>query len=384
MRGHPIFAFCLALTISATGQALPEHVRDGRAGFVVSDFAYALGPDATESRACPNGLSRNLVEIHAELTAARRRSGESEEAYSQRLQQGARQLGVSADGRDLCMHPEAAEHDPFFQTVQGSDLKVAGIDLDGMQGAEDFHAGVDNQFYRVVGCSRSYQSTGQSNGFAIEMLTGAWGIVLELQGVDDLNNDSDVSVLIAANADPIQLSAARQPLPYATYALDQNRRFRARTSGSIVNGVLATQPVDVRFHSVVNGMQLERPLVQARIAATVGEDGTLSGYLAGYTPVEALYDVAYGYRTGLTANGDPSPLRSHSANGAAYVLGHTCHGAYQALYRHADALPDPKSGRYTAVSTQYRFSAIPAFVVDVETESLNDVARSAGGFSHAH
>ena len=37
--------------------------------------------------------------------------------------------------------------------------------------------GIDNQFFRVVGCSNSYQSTGQSNGYVIEMYTGSWGIL---------------------------------------------------------------------------------------------------------------------------------------------------------------------------------------------------------------
>ena len=71
-------------------------------------------------------------------------------------------------------------------------------------------------------------------------------------------------------------------------------------------------------------------------------------------------------------------MRGPSANGAAYVLGYTCNGAYHALHEHADAVLE--NGE-PAISTQYRFSAIPAFVVDVETESINAGLTPAGGMN---
>src|SRR5262249_24058948 len=93
----------------------------------------------------------------------------------------------------------------------------------------------------------------------------------------------------------------------------------------------------------------------------------------GYTPVEALYDFQYGYRNGKNGAGQlaPLPLRLGTANGAARVLGHTCTGAYYALYRYADGDQDPQTARCTSISTPYRFAAIPAFVVDVATDSSN-------------
>lgn len=367
----------LAFCVPATA-AEPSFVQQGAAGFVVSDFAYALGPDAEDAEICPNGLSRNLEEIYAITQQLQRRANESEEDFAQRLEDGAESLSRADNGQHLCMHPEAGGPDPFYQTVQGSSVTAQGIDLDGQTGREDFssadgNTGVDNQFYRVVGCSRSFQSTGQSNGFAIEMLTGAWGLVIKLDGVDDIRNDNEVDVIIAANADPIQLSASREALPYATYAMDQDPRFRGVTRGRIEQGRLITEPVAVRLHSSVNSMRLERPLLEARIDAQLNEDGTVEGILAGYTPVEALYDFQYGYRNGTSQSGDLAPLglRIGTASGAARVLGHTCHGVYHALQKHADALPDPDTGAMTAISTQYRFTAIPAFVVDIETESLN-------------
>ena len=126
-------------------------------------------------------------------------------------------------------------------------------------------------------------------------------------------------------------------------------------------------------------MYLERPLRDARLQVTLAEDGSVSGYLSGYTPVEAMYDMQYGFRNGVTRDGElaPARLRAGSANGAAFVLGHTCHGAYHALYANADGHPDPETGRYTSVSTQYRIEAVPAFVV--ERAAATDPGARAGG-----
>jgi len=368
-------------------QAEVPFVRDGQAGFVVADIKFALAADAAQSGACPAGMAMNLQEIYALTPEGKRRGGETEDAYSNRLNAAARKLGTAPDGQNLCMNPEAGEPDPHFLTVVRSDIPVAGINLDGLNSADDFPGsdggeGIDNQYYRVMGCSRSYQSSGQSNSFAIEMLTGSWGIVITLTGVDDIRNDEHVEVGMHANADPIQLSPTRAPLPYATYTMDADPRFRAATTGRIRDGVLTTTPVDVRFHSVTNSMLLERVLLDAQLQVTLSAEGVLTGYLAGYSPVETLYDAQFGYRTGKTASGElaPLPLRSNTANGAASVLGHTCHGVYHALHQHADGHPDPASGRFTSISTQFEIVAIPAFIVTAEPRA--DSAQADGAPEH--
>ena len=383
-------AFVLALATASTAVADVPFVQNGKAGFVVADFKYVLADDADKTGACPNGMSRNVAEIFGMTPEGKRRKGESDADYGKRLEEGGKKLSTAPNGQNLCMNPEAGAPDPNFRTVRSTSIPVDGIDIDGVDSRADAptprscphqdsvgkngERGIDNQFSRVIGCSRSWQSTGLSNGFSIEMLTGAWGIVISLDGVDDIRNDDNVEVGIHANADPIQLSPNRTPLAYATYAIDQDSRFRARTKGRIKDGVLTTEPVEVRFHSITNSLHLERPLLHARLQATISKDGALSGYLAGYTPVEAMYDYQFGYRSGKNAKGEPGalPLRLGTGNGAARVLGYTCPGIYFALYEYADGDPDPQSGRCTSISTQYSFAAIPAFVVDVATESVND------------
>ncbi len=163
-----------------------------------------------------------------------------------------------------------------------------------------------------------------------------------------------------------------------TYAMHQDRHYRTSMHGRIKDGVLTTDPADLRFYTEVNSLFNDRPLKRARLQVTLSETGVIEGYLAGYTPVESVYDMQFGFRNAKNAAGEPGPqqLRLHTANGAARVLGYTCQGAYQSLYQHADADPDPQSGRCTSISTQYQIKAIPAFVVDVATEERQRQADS--------
>ena len=365
-----------------------EVLRGGEAGFVVTEIAYVLGPDA-DGGACPAGLTagvQGLIAAYAKTPDGQRREGETLQAYERR---SALAVNTTADGKNICMHPELAAADPGWRMVSGRNLKVPGIDLEadgrkpGKQAggtcAHDEFAGpngergIDNQWYRVIGCTTGFQSNGQANGWQIEMYTGSWGILLSLKGVDDLRNDSEVEVGLYANADPIQLSADRKPLAYATYATHPDPRYRATTRGSIVNGVLTIDPVDVRFHSVVNSMTDDRVLRDARLRLTFTPDGGMEGFLAGYAPVENMYNVQFGARVSRNAKGELAPerLRLGTSIGRAGVLGHTCNGAYHAMYQAADGHRDPKTGRCTSISTQYRIRIAPAFVVNARTQGVN-------------
>jgi hypothetical protein len=376
----------LAQAAEAQSSVFPN----GQAGFVVSHIAYALSKDASETGACPDGMTtgyRKVGDIYVPRPDAPPVPGATEDAT---LEKGLGPAFRVPNTQNYCQNPELGKPDPNWHTVTGKDVPAEGIDLDGqdarIQGKpapntcahDDFRGmngerGIDNQFFRVVGCSKSFQSTGQSNGFEIEMLTGSWGLLITLKGVDDLRNDNDVEVGLYSNADPIQLSATREPLANATYAIEQDPRFQATTHGRIVNGVLTTDPVDFRFHWIVNSIRVDRPLQDARVRLTFTPDGGLEGILAGYTSIEDMYDFQFGFRSGKDGTGKPSPLalRSVSSIGYALTQGHTCQGAYYALKQNADGHRDPKTGQCTAISTQYRIKAIPAFVVNTATKSIN-------------
>lgn len=334
--------------------ALPQFVRGGEAGFVVSHIEFALSHAAEDTGACPDGLSesyRNRGDAFVGSPDLDQEKSESEEHPA-----------------SLCMNPELGSPDPRFKVVTGDDVPVYGFDFDGQDSPGDLvgmngETGVDNQFFRVIGCAKGYQPSGQGNDFATAMLTGSWGLVITLSGVDDINKDDEVTVGIYANNDPIRLSPSRDPLPYATYTTHPDSRYRAEARGRISDGVLTTEPLDLRYPSDTNGMYLENILRDAQLRMTFSEEGVLEGYISGYAPVEELYSANFGFRN---ATGQFASLRRKigSSIGKASAMGYTCEGIYHALYEHADGHPDPETGKNMSISLQYRIEAIPAFVVD--------------------
>jgi hypothetical protein len=383
-RFSPRLLSLAVLAVPTLATAAPaSFVKDGKAGFVVAHIEYALAPrDGKDSGACPKGMTQGM-QIDESQVPPGLSAEEAQRAFIRKL--------IEPSRPTPCMAPETLGPDPNFRVVEVPDVPAYGIDLDGHVSTAkgkpapgncphndlvgpNGERGIDNQWYRVVGCSNSWQSTGLSNQFAIEMLTGSWGILITLEGVDDIHNDDDVEVGFFANGDPIELSPNREPLPNATYAVHPNPRYHAKTRGRIVNGVLTTDPVSVRFPMVVNSIYLERPLDEARVRMTLSEEGALEGYLAGYADVEEMYALNYSFSNGKNAAGEPADDRliRVSSMGQAHVLGHTCNGAYYALHALADRDPDPTTGKCRSISTQYRLKAIPAFVVNAPTHSLNE------------
>lgn len=382
-----------AVAISAGGEAQSQsnNVHDGVAGFVVHGFGYGLAQGQVD---CPNGRSLGYRQIYEQSAEGQRREGESDGDYGRRLAMGEQQI-ARVDGQMICAHPELRE-DPHYKIMTSRNVVAYGIDLDGQDSRrtgraaantcahDDFNGvngarGVDNQLLRVMGCDNNLSYVDRDttsdlpNGTAQSeyMRQGAWGILIRVSGIDDVRNDDDVRVGFYASNDPLQLNG-ETAIPNVTYAAKQDPRYRAETRGRIRNGVLTTEPVDVRFDWTVVGWHMDRELRHARVRMTFTADGGLEGYLAGYAPVENMYDNNYGFRSARLENGDPVP--SAQSAGLAVpgntVLGRTCNGAYHAMLAMADGDPD-ENGRCTSISTQLWIRAAPAFVVDAETRSIN-------------
>ncbi|MCK9564090.1 MAG: hypothetical protein M0R02_15360, partial [Bacteroidales bacterium] len=373
--------------------AAPAFVVEGRADFVISHIQYALSRDEGETGACPDGLSKadrdrgNRGAVFIGRPDLQQRKDESEAEFGSRIAS----MAYQPDVKNLCINPEMGSPDPDYHSVSGETVPVRGINLTGHVARRDEEPlpgmcaydsfvgfdgelGIDNQFYRVVGCTRGYQPTGLANKFATEMLTGSWGVLLSIDGLDDLRNDDHVEVGIYANSDPIVLSPDRLPLGYASYTPYEDTRYHTSTTGRIVDGVLTTEPVDVRFFSVLNGMYIDQVLRDARLQVTFDEEGVVRGYLAGYAPVENAYDVNFGYRDARAGHpGSPElgpyRTRTNSAIGKSNHMGYTCAGIYHALHEHADGHLDPETGRCTSISTQFQIEGVPAFVVGISSRA---------------
>lgn len=124
-------------------------------------------------------------------------------------------------------------------------------------------------------------------------------MLITLDGIDDVRNDNDVQAGIYAAADPIELSPNREPIPNASYAISQDPRYRSTTRGRIRNGVLTTDPADVRSYKVTNSIYSTRQLNRAVRRMTIAADGSLDGFLAGYSSVDNLDAVLHPRHSGV-------------------------------------------------------------------------------------
>jgi hypothetical protein len=88
-------------------------------------------------------------------------------------------------------------------------------------------------------------------------------------------------------------------------------------------------------------------LMRSRLQLQLTKDGALTGLLGGYVAWEKLHRENNDY------------IRE--------VTGHmSAAGLWYALQRHADGIPDPKTGKNTALSIAYKLDAVPAFVISPE------------------
>lgn len=303
--------------------------RAGVRGFVVSRFGAVVATH--DGDPCPGGFNLNPGEHDPPLD-------------------------------DDCANPQANQ-DPLFRTLAAPGT-VDGVDLDGIAsrrdapGAEecahdDFvgpagEPGIDLSYWRAVGCVRGFQP-GEIADVVVDQAVrdGSMTILIELRGVDDPRNDDAVRVQIFASTDPPPVGADGGVLPFGTLSAHGDARYRGTVgTGAIVDGVLSAGPMDVRVRLNIQIVAGDLTFHDARLRLELQPDGTATGALYGFQPVEELYDI-FGRKAAMAG---------------AFALGYTCSGLYAALTSQADGGYDAATGRCTSLSVGYRFEAVPAFI----------------------
>ena len=240
-----------------------------------------------------------------------------------------------------------------FRTYDGP--VAAGMNLDGKVSKEDFTGpdgtkGVDNQLWRAVGCVEPFRTGSQREISGKEMISMRAPTLIELRGVDDMENDSDVTVTVYAAADSLATDGKGEALRSATFSVDPDPRLRSTTRGRIEKGVLTTEPFDLVMNYKEQIVDAPRDIRGARLRATMKPDGSIEGNLYGYYTLDSYY----------------SSIEQMTQNGA--ILSQvSCPGVRQAIDRLADGYRDPKTKRYTAISSAYGFRGVRAFVAPQQT-----------------
>jgi hypothetical protein len=304
-------------------------------GFVLASFGFAY-PTHGDAVACPSGFNRGPIE---------------------------RQAAGLPPLPDDCLDPTASD-DPDFMSMTAPGV-LDGFDIDGTVSSDaspapgecahdDFsgpagEAGYDDQLWRAIGCIRGFQ-----DGDVVESVVdgavrdGSMTILVDVRGVDDATSDDDVEVQVFSSSDAPPLGGDGSVLPFGTLSIDPDPRFHSTVGrGRIENGVVTAGPLDIRVRLNIQIVLGELTFRDAYVRLVLAPDGTATGGIYGYAPLEDVYEI-FGRQAGTI--------------GGKEALGYTCSGLHAALAREADGHFDPASGACTSLSTAYRFTGIPAFV----------------------
>jgi hypothetical protein len=350
-----------AVLFAAAAPAPAAAAQKQSLGFVITIWNTAIYETKFIDE-CPRGLNVGYDEYWWWSLSKEERGRLTENGLKTRLDRYFNAIRRGPNGEDVCMNPTVVV-DPPLLTVEG---KLSyGVNLDGnVDGSataktcahENFTGldgtpGVDNQLYRLLGCIYGFRSYGQFEVNANEnrKSNGLGMTLIEVTDVDDARNDDDVTVTFYRSIDQYTLDGSGRFVPFSSYRIDSvdgKPRYGSAVKGRIDNGVLTTLPGDVQLPFYGNYTYMNQRIRDMRMTMTIAEDGaSATGSVAGYYDVDTLMF----YVGGL------GPIASTAIS--------NCPSIYVAAHELADGYPDPATGKCTALSSAFNFSAVAAFVI---------------------
>jgi hypothetical protein len=358
--GATASAIGLAMAISAFGAA-PAMAQDAPiAGLQNRTIGFALvgarwGIHQTEhgKAECPDGFNEGPREQFKALYPA-----------------GGTVEGTQLERESASRYPMDKDDAFSYREVKGT--VAIGLDLDGKTDESDFVSpegkrGVDNELYRAIGCTRLFRAP--DGTFA--HFTNMWvreinfnRILVEVSNVDSLENDDQVDVTMYRGKDRLMTDASGANIvPGGSNRVDARfgARFIHRLKGKIENGVLTTEPADIRYPwAVFLGRPGHYDIKGARLQVNLDPSGEKAeGLLAGYADVESWYQQL---------------VRSWSTHHSSYG-GLAQPSLYRVLHRLADGYPDEK-GANTAISSSIEVKFVQVFIEHPDRQVAADGASA--------
>lgn len=240
-----------------------------------------------------------------------------------------------------------------------------GLDLDDDPGtgftSPSGRKGIDNNFYKALGCWKTYRgpprmssgAQGQNDG----MREGAWTIVVVVSGRGkDPMNDRDVEVGFYHSGDKIVRDAMGNVAADYTFSIKPHARQEAVFRGETRNGRITARGLG----TVVlrnPGPDPELPLLKSKLEFEMRPDGRLTGLIGGYRPWLPVYK---GWIAG----------RGAVIEVLTWVQ---MPDVWYALRRYADYSPSGPAGEKSYISYAMKVDAVPAYVM--EPDGVNTVAQ---------
>jgi len=345
IRATPLLVAAASLLFAGPADAA-DALRDGRIGYVMTNLFWSVYQTDDANEECPRGFNDGPREQFAKLFPNPAGMTVEETQLRQEIE---------------TWHP-TTEPDGFdYYEVEGK--YSWGLNLDGEVGPGDFThpdggEGIDNQVYRAVGCIIGFRGPD-----GVEFIFQDKAIIderynrmmIELTGVDSLENDDAVEVSLYRGMDRLLTDATGEKvMPGGSQRVDM--RWGAglvrHTTGRIADGVLTTEPIPevvIPWHNLnVASVHVIRDF---RFVIDLAPDGA-TGLIAGYADVDTWYRQ-------LIRNDSTHHLSNGQISGISL---------YKALMRLADAYPDPETGHNTAISTALDVKMAQVFIVHPERD----------------
>jgi len=226
----------VASNVSAV-ETVPQ-IQHGTIGFVVTEAHWGAhqSPDGKEE--CPDGINK---------------MGPREQFKADYPNGGTLEATALKREGESWFPQDYKEKFPFSEAKGKT---AVGLNLDGKVGPNDFTSpdgdkGVDNQLFRVFGCEAHFRGPDGVIWFFDNKFMKDFNfsrMLLEVNGVDNLTNDPEVTVKLYRGLDRLMTDASgNNIMPGGTQHVDDRfgKKFQATLKGKIVNGVLTTEPADV-------------------------------------------------------------------------------------------------------------------------------------------
>ena len=324
--------FAALLGASAAVAAPPP----GRAvAYVITDrieaIYHATDKDGKETKAeCPNGV--NEYGPRERFAALFPQDGPKKWTLEETVLASEAEIWAPTTKPEPVLLPEA-----------GGKISY-GLNLDGKVKPTDFTSpdgvtGIDNQFFRAVGCMKAFREGSSQRLFLEEYLENKNfnRFIIALTDVDSMEDDDDVTVTTYRGMDRLVKDTLAHFQADATQRVDLRwgQGFITKSKAKIVKGVLiTTEPVDDLIYPGENHSNTATDRMRgARFQLKLHGD-RMEGLMAGYLDVETTH---------LAMN------RRFGAHQITYDLTWSP-AMYKSMRRLADGYPDPKTGENTAIS----------------------------------
>lgn len=340
MRRSILLGAALLLAAPSVSAEAPQvlGLKEGTIGFALNSTRWGIFETADGKQECPNGFNIG-----------------PRDQFKALYPQGGTVEGTQLAYESAIRFPNEWEDRFPFHEVAG---KVGlGLNLDGKVDADDFTSpegekGIDNAFYRALGCIRMFRGEASYAHF-----TELWvrefrtnRILIELTDVDSLENDDAVVVSMYRGKDKLIMDVnGKKVMPGASNRIDErwSKRYTYRLKGKIENGILTTEPADISWAwSAWYSDPGYYDFKQGRFRLKLDPSGeSAEGLFAGYADIKSFRKTLLaGYSTHHSGYGDLSQF-----------------SMARALERNADGIPDA-SGKNTAVSAALRVSFTQVFI----------------------